>query len=102
MVKAVLRSLNGVDHVSFFCLGCNHPHTLALRPAPSPSWIFDGNLEQPTISPSVHVNPPGEYHTKSHPICHSFVTDGEIQYLSDCTHGMVGTYEMPEYPKDWQ
>lgn len=23
-------------------------------------------------------------------ICHSFITDGQIQYLSDCTHSLAG------------
>ncbi|WP_259106184.1 hypothetical protein [Pseudomonas sp. JUb42] len=30
-------------------------------------------------------------------ICHSFVTDGRIQYLGDCTHGLDGqAAEVPE------
>lgn len=97
-----MKAVRKGDHVSFFCMGCDHPHTLAIKPAPSPSWHFDGDFENPTFRPSVHVNPPGPHHAPSHPICHSFVTDGEIHYLNDCTHGYVGVYEMMEYPEDWK
>lgn len=30
-------------------------------------------------------------------VCHSFVTDGKIQFLGDCTHNLVGQIvELPE------
>jgi len=36
--------------------------------------------------------------TKVHKVCHSFVTDGNIQYLGDCTHELAGqTIELPEF-----
>jgi hypothetical protein len=35
-------------------------------------------------------------------VCHSFVTDGRIQYLSDCTHAMAGqTKELADWPAEW-
>jgi hypothetical protein len=41
-----------------------------------------------------HVDPP-----EKDEICHSFVTAGHIQFLSDCTHEMAGqTVEIPEWP----
>ena len=33
-------------------------------------------------------------------VCHSFVTDGRIQFLADCTHALAGqTVDLPEWPK---
>ena len=30
--------------------------------------------------------------------CHSFIRDGKIQYLNDCTHEFAGkTVELPDY-----
>lgn len=59
-------------------------------------WTFDGNEQRPTFSPSMLVyenpnaNPPS-------PRCHSFVRDGRIEFLSDCTHAMAGkTVDLPE------
>ena len=32
-------------------------------------------------------------------VCHSFVTDGLIQFLGDCTHALAGqTVDMPPWP----
>jgi hypothetical protein len=32
------------------------------------------------------------------PVCHSFVTDGRIQFLTDCTHAFAGrTVDLPEW-----
>jgi hypothetical protein len=31
-------------------------------------------------------------------VCHSFVTDGRIQFLEDCTHELAGqTVDLPEW-----
>jgi hypothetical protein len=33
--------------------------------------------------------------------CHSFVTDGKIQFLPDCYHSLKGqTVELPEWDDD--
>jgi hypothetical protein len=34
--------------------GCGRTGALAFRPAPSPSWHWDGNRDKPTLTPSVH------------------------------------------------
>jgi Family of unknown function (DUF6527) len=34
--------------------GCGHEGYLPFRPAPSPSWGWDGNRERPTLDPSIH------------------------------------------------
>ncbi len=32
-------------------------------------------------------------------VCHSFLTDGRIQFLDDCTHAMAGqTVDLPSFP----
>jgi hypothetical protein len=46
---------------------------------------FDGNTERPTLSPSLLVSG-GEGDRR----CHSFVKDGKIQFLGDCTHPLAG------------
>jgi len=103
MPRAVLKS--GDTCVSIFCPGCGHPHTLPIREkvGDRPSWLFDGNFDLPTLQPSIHVNPPGgQHHSKTHPICHSFVRAGRIEYLNDSTHGLSGqTIDLPEYPEEW-
>lgn len=55
-------------------------------------WKFNGDYERPTFTPSLLI----QYADQK--ICHSFVTDGKIQYLSDCTHELAGqTVEIPDW-----
>jgi len=79
------------NRVHFWCPGCDEAHgiTYGARDA----WTWNGDLERPTFSPSVLVQgPPGTR-------CHSFVTDGRIQYLGDCEHALAGqTVDLPEWP----
>jgi hypothetical protein len=55
-----------------------------------PVWGFNGDCDKPTISPSLLC--------KSHITCHSFIVDGKIQFLSDCTHKLAGqTVDIPDW-----
>lgn len=48
------------------------------------NWTWNGDTEKPTLRPSVLSSCP--------PICercHSFINDGQIQFLPDCTHELV-------------
>ena len=59
-----------------------------------PEWEFDGNEEAPTLSPSLLSRCRGG-------VCHSFVRNGEFQFLSDCTHEHAGK-SIPLAPlPDW-
>jgi hypothetical protein len=60
-------------------------------------WSFNGDMEKPTISPSIHVWKKDEKGNRI-TTCHSFVTDGKIQYLGDCLHPLVNqTVDLPEF-----
>jgi hypothetical protein len=103
-------------YVRIKCPGCGHSMFLPIRgPAPDgPSWEFNGDLERPTLSPSILQRwstwePPvtTENHaqwerepwpqTKVDHVCHSFVRDGRIEFLADCTHALAGqTVDLPE------
>lgn len=76
----------------YWCLGCGYEHAFALK-SEQGHHDFNFDLNNPTVSPSLVQNfTPGE-------MCHSFIIDGKIQYLSDCTHKLAGqTIELPEYP----
>lgn len=76
-----------------FCPACECGHLFYTNHSnPKCNWTFDGNMEQPTFSPSMLV-----YQGQSHPRCHSFVRDGKIQFLSDCTHKFANqTLDLPD------
>lgn len=82
--------------VVFTCPGCGFDHGVTVTPGtPYPAWEWNGSLEAPTLRPSVLCTypwgPGREQRT-----CHSFVTEGRIQYLGDCSHGLAGqTIDLP-------
>lgn len=56
-------------------------------------WTFNGDLEKPTFRPSMLLNANMPNRKRNH----FFVTDGKIEYLSDCEHDMAGmTIDMVE------
>jgi hypothetical protein len=74
----------------FECPGCKCGHVFRVPP-----WEFDGNFERPTVKGSVLVNADLAKATPGVFRCHSIITDGKIQFLSDCTHSLAGqTVEM--------
>jgi Family of unknown function (DUF6527) len=112
-LSPVLRPLAD-GAVAFWCPGCATAHVI------QPSiWKWDGNAERPTFSPSVmlrsgHYVEPGPpcwcTYNAEHPddpapfkctVCHSYVRDGQIQFLGDCTHSLAGqTVPLPSWPEE--
>ena len=92
----------------FYCSGCKQNHGV------NGAWNFNEDSEKPTLSPSVLVKGTlpvtddeaerimkGEKIEPKEFICHSFVRDGHIQYLNDCTHELAGrTVELLD-ENDW-
>jgi hypothetical protein len=76
--------------------------------AKAPAWTFDGNLDAPTLWPSIltaheHARRPGPTgELLEQPfVCHSFIKEGVFDFLSDCTHQHKGD-KIPMVPlPDW-
>lgn len=100
------------QYYAISCPGCHENHMFIV-----PRWTFNGDMENPTISPSLLVRS-GHYipehagdcrcdYNKAHAeepapfkcySCHSFIRDGKIQFLSDSTHELTGqTVDLPDY-----
>jgi hypothetical protein len=115
-----LRNLEG-GLLSFWCPGCDEPHSIKVHDLSAddkthPIWGWNGNVDAPTFTPSILVRS-GHYaspddicwctYNAEHPDdptpfvchqCHSFVTDGKIQFLADSTHKLSGqTVEIPDW-----
>lgn len=118
-LSRVLRNVAG-GGLGFFCPGCRKMHVVFTGEGKGPRWGWNGNAERPTFTPSVLVTgldftEAGEaafeaWHDAGCPTpapqfesrdvrCHTFVTDGRIQFLSDCTHELAGqTVDMAAVP----
>jgi hypothetical protein len=86
--------------LAFRCPGCKTSHHIQSGADSGPNWDWNGSFDKPTFSPSVLVTYPGvDAGQEGAPpaVCHSFVRDGQIQFLSDCTHALAGqTVDLPE------
>ncbi len=58
------------------------------------NWTWNGDTEKPTLKPSILSRVSEEL------VCHSFVNDGEICFLADCTHELAGQ-TWPLLEVDW-
>ena len=100
--------------LAFYCPGCQTYHSFDSR------WSFNGSMEKPTFTPSLKVGPwwgmppeadldlrdengnrkldeNGRIFGAQEMLCHSFVTDGMIRFLPDCTHPLAGkTVPIPD------
>jgi hypothetical protein len=111
----------GPDKVGFWCPGCEGSHVLSIS-GDGAVWGWNGDAHSPTFTPSVLIRT--GHHIPSQQgkrcwcdynreqvaagkdashftcgTCHSFVTDGRIQFLGDCTLALAGqTVELPEWP----
>lgn len=99
--------------VAINCPGCESQHVLNVDPGyRKPCWTFNNDFDKPTFSPSLLVRT-GKYASpnwyalqdqetrqwldKNSNICHSFIKQGKIQYLNDCTHKLKGrTVDLPD------
>jgi hypothetical protein len=101
---------DGRERWGFECPGCGWDHILPTSGDVRPRWNFNGSPEAPTFTPSILMRTTepitdeeadrimrGEKVDKRPVVCHSFVTDGRIQFLGDCTHTLAGqTIDLPE------
>lgn len=52
-------------------------------------WTWNGSVDKPTLRPSVLTQGCNEK-SPTHFRCHSWVNDGQAQFLEDCSHELRG------------
>lgn len=114
----ILKDPDGKEKRGFVCPGCEFYHVVIIKGngSPGPVWGYNGNEKAPTFSPSLLVRwvsvpdvleedengklvtgPDGKVKGAKNEICHSFIREGKIQFLNDCTHKLKGqTVELNE------
>lgn len=107
------------------CPGCGEMHQVTIKVQPrgreGPLWGWNGDGDAPTFTPSVLIRGVrldmdddeldrilAEYNLPTdrerlladrrvNTVCHSFITDGRIRFLGDCTHALAGrTVDLPD------
>jgi hypothetical protein len=105
-LSAKLRSVGfgaAGDGIAFWCPGCNEAHAIRTEGEGGQfnqaQWQWDGNVDAPTISPSILVRANFSPEDGGPDVCHSFVRAGQIEFLGDCTHALKGqTVPLPDWP----
>lgn len=123
LLSPILRNA-AYNSLLWFCPGCNHAHRIQVGQGAGPRWTWNGDADRPTFSPSVLVTGiredmdeatqaaydalgPSELHgalsdPRFRSVCHSFVVDGQMQMLGDCTHALAGkTVPIPAWPNHY-
>lgn len=126
LFSSILRSAEG-GRLTWWCPGCDGAHQVATGDGPGPRWVWNGDAERPTFTPSVlvwwdepaNINNPEALQRDLDEArarkaagatgdaakipqvskrCHSFVVDGQMQFLSDSTHALAGqTIQIPKW-----
>lgn len=109
MLKDVISSGEQFRALAFICPGCvgsgggTGLHMIPVEPTTqSPSWEWNGDLEAPTLSPSILTT----WDTgKEKFVCHAFLRDGVFEFLGDSTHEFAGKkvplQELPTWFLSW-
>ena len=95
-MKIKMIKLYHGDHVigyGYFCPACKYRHWTRILDSDNEGytiWDFNGDIDNPTFSPSVkHTTEYGEPH-RPDKICHYYIINSEIRYETDCTHELAG------------
>ena len=100
-------SIEEVTHVLLYTPGPIHnrmlPVILKGKRAGTGCWTWNGDTEKPTLKPSILTRTKrqltedeyqrvmaGEKIEVDDVVCHSFVNDGQVKFLGDCTHEFAG------------
>lgn len=117
--------------ILWWCPGCKCAHAVPVKQLeqprgsepsgtmPAAGWDWNGSLDAPTLSPSVLVysrqtlidpdlpwgDGPGQLtapeNKRMTPQCHTFIREGRIEFLPDCTHDLAGqTVPMDDLDQD--
>ena len=87
------------DSLWMWCPACDDLVNIPVNTAErNPSWEWNGDLENVTLSPSL-LTSYGVIQGKPR-TCHSFVREGQWEFLSDSTHHLSGqTVPMTPLPE---
>ena len=94
--------------VHLWCPGCQSLHAPVFRceahggpPEMSVVWDGDPRSDPFTMSPSYLVHSHARRDGTNTPRCHSFIREGQWEFLGDCTHDLAGQTVPLEPLPDW-
>lgn len=95
-VAKIQNAKPGEQDLTFYCPGCGFNHGVITKERSQSGWDWNGSFEKPTLHPSILTWGTNSVIGDDDSVeavpfrCHSFVREGKIQYLSDCSHDLAG------------
>jgi hypothetical protein len=89
MTKTVETETPGM--YAIWCEGCQCKHFIWTKSETGPKWGFNGDVNEPTFTPSVNITWPEikDGVTVNHR-CHFTITNGAVHFHGDSTHQLAG------------
>lgn len=97
----------------YWCAGCEGVHRVNVKADMRPAWDWNGDVNKPTLSPSIREFWPArdaekypdgsEYPAKPESTrCHHFLREGVIEYLDDsAAHQLRGHHVLQPIPDNY-
>lgn len=85
------RILEHSDRYELLCKPCGH-HNIPKVGKPGANWTFNGDFTNPSFTPSMNETRTltNDDDSKTVYRCHFVLTNGVMNYCSDCTHNLAG------------
>lgn len=98
--------------VYLWCQGCKCCHGFPIhvdyyvgsqiKREKKPVWWFNGNINEPTLTPSLRLYWTDPDTKIEHTTCHIIVTNGKMHFCNDCAHELKGqTLDLVEIPANY-
>ena len=88
-LSSILRSVQG--GIAFWCPGCGQHHVVKIgKTQDGRGWEWNGDVNKPTVWPSLNIHGENKEEGLRY-VCHFIVSEGNLIYVNDCTHKLVGS-----------
>lgn len=88
--------------LAYWCHGCQRLHMVNVVSDMRPAWRWNGDVDKPTLSPSIRTFWPANEARAEETRCHHFLRDGVIEFLDDSAeHELRGQHALQPIPQDY-
>jgi hypothetical protein len=107
IIVAKVKASNG--YLEWRCPGCEEDHIIPTAniigtasimntSGSGAGWFWNGDVNKPTVAPSVLRCSHPRHEQPDSPRCHVFIREGKLMFMVDSTHHLAGhTVEIPEW-----
>jgi hypothetical protein len=100
--EGIVALCPGRELLGYWCQGCDCIHVVNTAGEERPRWAWNGDVDKPTLSPSIRTFWPANQDRGELTRCHHFLRDGVIEFLPDSgAHQLRGLHPLQPIPADY-